>query len=148
MQGTFSLFPSSPARFLFFRLLLFFLGIPSRNLCGGERLATMSLEFEHHLQFPFGSLSTGLSDIRQSAQECKQISKKTRTKSNDVIAVISAYQHFASTFSMQIFKIQRHSCKLSFLFLPCQQSTPESLFTRYTLLGTSPPYITSEAVIK
>ena len=79
-QGTFSLFPSSPARFLFFRLLLFFLGIPSGNLCGGERLATMSLEFEHHLQFPFGSPSTGLSDIHQSAQECKQISKKHVTR--------------------------------------------------------------------
>ena len=39
---------------------------------------------------------------------------KTRAKGNDVIAnVISANQHFASTFSMQIFKFQRRSCKLS-----------------------------------
>ena len=44
---------------------------------------------------------------------------KTRAKSNDVITnVISANQHFASTFSMQIFKFQRRSSKLSFLFPP------------------------------
>ena len=30
-------------------------------------LATMSLEFEFHLQFPHGSLSTELSDFCQSA---------------------------------------------------------------------------------
>ena len=40
---------------------------------GGEggkegELATKSLEFEFHLQFPCGSLSTGLSDFRQSVQ--------------------------------------------------------------------------------
>ena len=47
---------------------------------------------------------------------------------NDVITcVISANQHFASTFSIQIFKFQRHSCKLFFLFPPCCQSTPKSL---------------------
>ena len=40
--------------------------------------------------------------------------RKTRAKGNDVIAnVISANQHFASTFWMQIFKFQRRSCKLS-----------------------------------
>ena len=43
-------------------------------------LATMSLEFEFHLQFPCGSPSTELSDFRQSARsgnerECKQTSK-------------------------------------------------------------------------
>ena len=49
---------------------------------------------------------------------------KTRAKGNDIIAnVISTNQHFASTFSMQIFKFQRCSCKLlSFFF-------PGSLFT-------------------
>ena len=48
---------------------------------------------------------------------------KTRAKSNDVITnVISANQHFASTFSMQIFKFQRRSSKLSFLFPPRRQS--------------------------
>ena len=47
---------------------------------------------------------------------------------NDIISnVISANQHFASTFLMQIFKCQRLSCKLSFLFLPHCQSALESL---------------------
>ena len=63
-------------------------------------LATMSQEFEFHLQFPWGSPSTELSDFRQSAQsgnerECKQ----TRAKGNGVITnVISAKQHFALAF--------------------------------------------------
>ena len=70
-------------------------------------LATTSVEFEFHLQFPCGSPSTELSDFPQSAlsgneRECKQ-TKKTRAKGNDVISyVISANEHFASTFSMQI----------------------------------------------
>ena len=46
-------------------------------------LVTMSLEFEFHLQFSRGSLSTELSDFRQSApsgneRECKQTLKSTR----------------------------------------------------------------------
>ena len=53
---------------------------------------------------------------------------KTRAKNNDVITnVISANQHFASTFSTQIFKFQRRKCKLSFLFPPRRQSSPKSL---------------------
>ena len=61
-------------------------------------LATTSLEFEYHLQYPCGSPSTELSDLRQSARsknerECKQ----TRAKGNDVITnIISANQHFES----------------------------------------------------
>ena len=40
-------------------------------------------------------------------------------KGNDVITnVISPNPHFASTFSMQIFKFQRRSFKLSFFFPP------------------------------
>ena len=55
---------------------------------------------------------------------------KAQAKGNDVITnVISANQHFASIFFMQIFKFQRHNCKLSFLFSPHNQSTPESLLT-------------------
>ena len=44
----------------------------------GRRInyATMSLEFEFHLQFPCGSLSTELSDFHQS-RECKQTLKNT-----------------------------------------------------------------------
>ena len=41
--------------------------------------------------------------------------------------VVSANQHFASTFSMQIFKFQRRSCNLSLLLSLCRQNAPESL---------------------
>jgi len=65
-------------------------------------LATTSLEFEFHLQFPCGSPLTELSNFCQSAQ-----SRKTCAKGNDIISnVISTNQHFASTFLMQIFKFK------------------------------------------
>ena len=80
-------------------------------------LATMSLEFEFHLQ--------------------SNKHWQTRVKCNDVIAnVISSNQHFPTTFSMQIFKVQRRSCKFSFLFLSHRQSTLESLLTGYMAAGT------------
>ena len=57
---------------------------------------------------------------------------ETPAKGNDVNTnVISANQHFAWTFSMQIFKFRRRSCKLSFRFPPRHQNTPESLLTGY-----------------
>ena len=80
-------------------------------------LATTSLEIEFHFQFPYGSPTTELSDFCQTARsgnewKCKQ-TLKASAKGNDIITyVISANQHFASTFSMQIFKFQRRSCKL------------------------------------
>ena len=44
---------------------------------------------------------------------------KACAKGNEVITnVISTNQHFASTFSMQIFKFKSRSCNLSFLFPP------------------------------
>ena len=44
---------------------------------------------------------------------------KACAKGIEVITnVISTNQHFASTFSMQIFKFKRRSCNLSFLFPP------------------------------
>ena len=95
-------------------------------------LATTSLELEFHLQFPRGSPSTELLDFRQSAQsgnerKCKQ-TLKNRCQGNDVITnVISANQHFVSTFSTQTFKFQRRSCELSFFFSLRHQSAPESL---------------------
>ena len=92
-----------------------------RSFGGAENkgeLAITPLEFEFHLQFPCGSPSTTLSDCPQSARSAKCECKKhwkTRAKGNDVIAnVISPNQHFTSPFSMQIFKFQRRSCKLSF----------------------------------
>ena len=55
---------------------------------------------------------------------------------NDVITKdISTNQHFASTFAVQIFKFQRRSCKLSFLFPPRHQSAPESLLEGYDTGG-------------
>ena len=59
---------------------------------------------------------------------------KTRAKGNDAITNdVSSNQHFALTFSMQIFKFQIdvYSCKLSFLFPPHHQSTLESLLAGY-----------------
>ena len=38
---------------------------------------------------------------------------------------------------MQIFKFQRRTCKLSFLFPPCRQSTPESLLEDHVRHGDS-----------
>ena len=44
---------------------------------------------------------------------------KTRAMSNDAIPIIiSSNQHFASIFSLDIFKFQRRSCKLSFSSRP------------------------------
>ena len=94
------------------------------------QLAT-SLEFEFCLQFPCDCPSTELSDFRQSAQsgnerECKEnIEKhmKARAKGNDVITyVISANQHFASAFLMQIFKFQTRSWQA---LLPFPARPPE-----------------------
>ena len=104
---------------------------PGRSLAWREKegqLATTSLELEFHPQLPCGSPSTKLSDFRQLARsgnecECEQ----TSAKGNDVITnVISANRHFVSSFSMQIFKFWRRSCKLSLLFPPRRQSVPRT----------------------
>ena len=92
---------------------------------GGEvkerRACNYALGLEFHLQFPCGSSSTELLDFRQSAQsgnerKCKQILKNTCQGNKVITNVISANQHFVSTFSTQKFKFQRRSCKPSFLF--------------------------------
>ena len=83
-------------------------------------------------------LSCQISANQREAETSANVNKhwKTRAKGNDVITnVISANQHFASTFSMQIFKFQRRSCKLSFLFPPRHQSAPESLLEGYDTGG-------------
>ena len=86
-------------------------------------LATMSLEFEFHLQFPSGSLSTELSDFRQSARsrnehECKQTLK-------NIINVISTNQHFADILH-RLFRYREVAISPSFLPPRCQNA-PESL---------------------
>ena len=94
-------------------------------------LATMSLEFEFHLQSQPGlDPHCQISTNQRDAETSKNVNEnwKTCAKSNDAITnVISVNQHnfFTLTFSMQIFKFQTRSCKLSFLFPP--QSAPESL---------------------
>ena len=80
-------------------------------------LANTSLEFEFHLQFSVvpRRLSCQISANQREAETSANVNKhrKTRAEGDDVITnVISANQHFASTFSMQIFKFQRRCCKL------------------------------------
>ena len=76
-------------------------------------------------------LSCQISANRNEAETSVNVNKHWNTwkDGTDIITnVISMNQHFTSTFSMQIFKFQRRSCSLSFLFLPHHQSTPsESL---------------------
>ena len=111
---------------------------PGRSIGGREKereLATASLEFEFHLQFPWAPcrLSCQISANQGEAETSANVNKhwKTRAKGNDVITnVTSANWHFAATFSMQIFKIQWRSCKLFFLFPPRRQSAPERLALR------------------
>ena len=57
---------------------------------------------------------------RRNERGCKQTLKNMCQARVMIIIsnVISADQHFASTFSMQIFKFHRCSCKLYFLFSP------------------------------
>ena len=70
-------------------------------------------------------LSCQISTNQREAETSANINKhwKKRAKVNDVTTnVISANQHFPSTFSMPIFKFQRLSCKLSFLFPPAARA--------------------------
>ena len=75
-QGT---FPSSHRplhAFYFFDYCYFFRNTQREPLRRREACNYVS-GIEFHLQFPFGSPSTVLSDICQSAHECKQILKNT-----------------------------------------------------------------------
>ena len=70
-------------------------------------------------------LSCQISANKREAETSANVNKhwKTSAKENDVITnVISANQHFASTFSMQIFKFQIRSCKLFFLYRPAARA--------------------------
>ena len=99
-----------------------------------EELATTSLELilnsTSNSPVVLRRLSCQISDNQHEVET-------TRSKGNDVITnVTSANQHFALTFSMQIFKFQRRSCKLSPSFC---QSAPESLLAGYFLRTPSAP---------
>ena len=83
-------------------------------------------------------LSCQISTNQREAETSANINKhwKKRAKVNDVTTnVISANQHFPSTFSMPIFKFQRLSCKLSFLFPLSHQSASQSLLAGYLYTG-------------
>ena len=85
-----------------------------------------SLEFEFHLQFPGGSPSTKMSLLPPISAKRKRARMKTNIENDVITDVISANQHFALTFSMEIFDFQGRTCKLSFLFPSRRQSAPES----------------------
>ena len=97
-----------------------------------EELSTTSLEFEFHLQFPCGSPSTDLSDLRQSARSSND-SERKQTFNNTCqglwrqTVAIAANPNFASTFSMQIFKFQRLIlvASSSSFFRPAAKAPPE-----------------------
>ena len=62
-------------------------------------------------------ISANQCEAETSAYVNKHEKKKKRAKGNEVITnVIFSDQHLASTFSLQIFKFQKRSCKLSFFF--------------------------------
>ena len=70
-------------------------------------------------------LSCQISANQREAETNANVNRhwKTRAYGNEVITnVISANQHFASTFSTQIFKFQRRCSSFSFLFPPRRQS--------------------------
>ena len=139
-------FGRGEAMFVLFSVCFPFMGVACeqalRGRAGREKegeLANTSLEFEFHLQFPCGSPSTELSHFHQSRRsrnECKiNVNEhwKTHAKGNDVVTVISTNQHFALTFLIQVFRFQRHSCKLSFRFLPRPREFAHRLLWRTIL---------------
>ena len=110
-----------------------------------EELATTSLEsiLNSTSNSPVvpRRLSCQIFDNQHEAETSANVNKhwKTRAKGNVVITnVISANQHFASTFSMQIFKFQRRNCKLSFFF----PERPGELARRLLLKDPSAPITT------
>ena len=65
---------------------------------------------------------------------------KTRAKNNDAIPIIiSSNQHFASIFSLDIFKFQRRICKLSFSSRPAARELARRL-TNLPHLTVQEPY--------
>ena len=107
----------------------------------------MSLELEFHLQFLCDSQSSDLSDFCQSARcgNGHKCNKHCRTcaKGNDVNTnnVISAKQHFVSTFSMQIFKFQRRRLQALLPFPARPPEHPKELAHRLVIAQTFLPVL-------
>ena len=105
--------------------LISFLEIQRLQLAGSS-----STVFAAKFTSPIPLLLPVDSDFRRSTRsgndrECKQTLKNTRKHAPRVMTplLMSANQHFTSTFLMQTFKFQhRRSCKLSFLFPSRRQS--------------------------
>ena len=87
----------------------------------------------------FTKISAQNGNQRERKQTLKNMWKHT-PKVMTSLNVISANQHFTSTFSIQIFQFQRSSCKLSFLFPPRRQRAPESLLAGLAGLGHAEHY--------
>ena len=113
------------------------------------KLATTSLKFDFHLQFPCGSLSTELSDFCQSERYGNKLTNvnkhwKTHAKGNEIITTaISTNQHTASTFLMQILKNSRDFIASSPSFSRPAAETPGELSSRLGKRGKSafPPML-------
>ena len=97
----------------------------------GERKESLQLLGLWNLNFTSSSLvaprrlSCEFSAHKREAETSANVNKhwKTSAKGNDIITnVISANQHFASTFSMRTFKFQGRSCKLFFLYRPAARA--------------------------
>ena len=83
-----------------------------------EELPTTNLEFEFHIQFSCGSPRRLSCQISANQRKAEKRSNVHVPRGNDVNTnVISANQHFASTFSMQIFKFQRRVASSPFIIL-------------------------------
>ena len=83
-------------------------------------------------------LSCQISANQREAETSSNVNKhwKTCAKGNDVITnVISANQHFASTFSMQIVKFQRRSLLALLPFPAPPQEGPRDLARRLVMRG-------------
>ena len=102
---------------------------------GAKRKESLQLRLWNLNATSNSPVATGRLSCQISGNQCEvetraNVNKrwKTRASGNGIITyVISANQHFASTFSTRKFKFQRRSCKLSFLFPPRRQIAQESL---------------------
>ena len=98
------------------------------------QLHLWSLKFTSNSPGALRQLNFQILADQREAETSANVKKHWRTcaKGNDAITyVISTNQHFILTFSKQIFKFQRCSCKLSFLFPPHCQSNLEGFLASY-----------------
>ena len=108
------------------RFLAWEQALPGALPAGRERKESLQLRFRNlnstsNYPVALRRLCCQISANQREAETSANVNKhrKSSAKCNDVITnVISANQHLASTFAMQIFKFRRRSCKFSFFFPP------------------------------